>query len=94
MTRLTRRDADGNALAFNYVSTRGECKQLIDRLAEYEDIGEAEELALLKENLFTAISTIELLKILCGQYKRLYMQLEAETNKRMERRGEEIWTAM
>ena len=38
--RLTKRDKDGNAVAFNYIKTAGEFKEIVDRLAEYEDLEE------------------------------------------------------
>lgn len=38
--RLTKRDKDGNAVAFNYIKTAGEFKEVVDRLAEYEDLEE------------------------------------------------------
>ena len=40
MERLTKRDKDGNAVAFNYIKTAGEFKEIVDRLAEYEDLEE------------------------------------------------------
>ena len=38
--RLTKRDKDGNAVVFNYIKTAGEFKEIVDRLAEYEDAEE------------------------------------------------------
>lgn len=38
--RLTKRDKNGNAVAFNYIKTAGEFKEIVDRLSEYEDLEE------------------------------------------------------
>jgi|GEM_PF-6784444 len=68
--RLTRKNHKGKYVVFNYLSTTGEFKTLVDRLAAYEDIGTSKEFSDYKR-----IGTSDTVRNLCSQAFELDKEL-------------------